>query len=85
MDPFHSLSFLPQDHLLREKAQQHDETYYLWAMTFFMAFNRASSFQPQLVSETVGVRTFHFIERSLTNYYEMSIVDKKDITSWSKR
>ncbi|XP_070790971.1 protein timeless homolog [Pituophis catenifer annectens] len=82
---YNRLMYLVKDHLLREKAQQHDETYYLWAMAFFMAFNRASSFQPQLVSETVGVRTFHFIERSLTNYYEMSIVDKKDITSWSKR
>ncbi|XP_013916169.1 PREDICTED: protein timeless homolog [Thamnophis sirtalis] len=82
---YNRLMYLVKDHLLREKAQQHDETYYLWAIAFFMAFNRASSFQPQLVSETVGVRTFHFIERSLTNYYEMSIVDKKDITSWSKR
>ncbi|XP_070596659.1 protein timeless homolog [Erythrolamprus reginae] len=82
---YNRLMYLVKDHLLREKAQQHDETYYLWALAFFMAFNRASSFQPQLVSETVGVRTFHFIERSLTNYYEMSIVDKKDITSWSKR
>uniref|UniRef100_A0A8C6V9M6 Timeless circadian regulator n=1 Tax=Naja naja TaxID=35670 RepID=A0A8C6V9M6_NAJNA len=82
---YNRLMNLVKDHLLREKAQQHDETYYLWAMAFFMAFNRASTFQPQLVSETVGVRTFHFIERSLTNYYEMSIVDKKDITSWSKR
>uniref|UniRef100_A0A670YI58 Timeless circadian regulator n=1 Tax=Pseudonaja textilis TaxID=8673 RepID=A0A670YI58_PSETE len=82
---YNRLMYLVKDHLLREKAQQHDETYYLWAMAFFMAFNRASTFQPQLVSETVGVRTFHFIERSLTNYYEMSIVDKKDITSWSKR
>ncbi|XP_063149729.1 protein timeless homolog isoform X2 [Candoia aspera] len=82
---YNRLMYLVKDHLIREKAQQHDETYYLWAMAFFMAFNRAYSFQPQLVSETVGVRTFHFIERSLTNYYEMSLVDKKDITSWSKR
>ncbi|KAM6474472.1 protein timeless homolog isoform 2-T5 [Liasis olivaceus] len=82
---YNRLMYLVKDHLIREKAQQHDETYYLWALAFFMAFNRAYSFQPQLVSETVGVRTFHFIEQSMTNYYEMSLVDKKDITSWSKR
>ncbi|XP_061471174.1 protein timeless homolog isoform X2 [Rhineura floridana] len=82
---YNRLMYLVKDHLIREKAQQHDETYYLWAMTFFMAFNRASSFQPQLVSETVSVRTFHFIEQSLTNYYEMLLMDKKEATSWSRR
>lgn len=74
-----------KDHLIREKAQQHDETYYLWAMAFFMAFNRASNFQPQLVCETVSTRTFHFIEQNLTNYYEMMLMDKKEATSWSRR
>ncbi|XP_020640470.3 protein timeless homolog [Pogona vitticeps] len=82
---YNRLMYLVKDHLIREKAQQHDETYYLWAMAFFMAFNRAYSFQPQLVSETVSVRTFHFIEQSLTNYYEMLLLDKKEATSWSRR
>uniref|UniRef100_A0A8D2KU70 Timeless circadian regulator n=1 Tax=Varanus komodoensis TaxID=61221 RepID=A0A8D2KU70_VARKO len=82
---YNRLMYLVKDHLVREKAQQHDETYYLWAIAFFMAFNRACSFQPQLVSETVGVRTFHFIEQSLTNYYEMMLIDKKEATSWSRR
>ncbi|KAJ7317842.1 hypothetical protein JRQ81_004004, partial [Phrynocephalus forsythii] len=82
---YNRIMYLVKDHLIREKAQQHDETYYLWAMAFFMAFNRAYSFQPQLVSETVSVRTFHFIEQSLTNYYEMLLMDKKEATSWSRR
>ncbi|KAH0629176.1 hypothetical protein JD844_011046 [Phrynosoma platyrhinos] len=82
---YNRLMYLVKDHLMRERAQQHDETYYLWAMAFFMAFNRAHSFQPQLVSETVGVRTFHFIEQNLTNYYEMLLMDKKEATSWSRR
>ncbi|XP_053230673.1 protein timeless homolog isoform X2 [Podarcis raffonei] len=82
---YNRLMCLVKDHLIREKAQQHDETYYLWAMAFFMAFNRASSFQPQLVSETVSVRTFYFIEQSLTKYYEMLLMDKKEATSWSRR
>ncbi|EQB77782.1 protein timeless-like protein [Camelus ferus] len=74
-----------KDHLLREKAQQHDETYYMWALAFFMAFNRAASFRPGLVSETLSVRTFHFIEQNLTNYYEMMLTDRKEAASWARR
>lgn len=74
-----------KDHLLREKAQQHDETYYMWALAFFMAFNRAASFRPALVSETLSVRSFHFIEQNLTNYYEMMLTDRKEARSWACR
>lgn len=70
---------------MREKAQQHDETYYLWATAFFMAFNRLHGFRPELVSETVGVRAFHFIEQNLTTYYEMALMDKKEATTWARR
>nr|XP_017524102.2 protein timeless homolog isoform X5 [Manis javanica] len=71
--------------LLRERAQQHDEVYYMWALAFFMAFNRAASFQPGLVSETLSVHTFHFIEQNLTTYYEMMLTDRKEATSWAHR
>ncbi|XP_029338684.1 protein timeless homolog isoform X3 [Mus caroli] len=74
-----------KDHLLRERAQQHDETYYMWAMAFFMAFNRAASFRPGLVSETLSIRTFHFVEQNLTNYYEMMLTDRKEAASWARR
>jgi len=29
-----------RDRMTREKAQDHDETYYFWAMSFFLEFNR---------------------------------------------
>jgi timeless len=41
--------FLSQDGLLRAKAQANDESYYLWAMKFFMEFNRNYKFQVKLV------------------------------------
>ncbi|XP_018417522.1 PREDICTED: protein timeless homolog [Nanorana parkeri] len=82
---YNRLMYIVKDHLIREKAQQHDETYYLWSMAFFMAFNRLFRFRPELVSETVSVRTFHFIEQNLTNYYEMMLADKKEATSWARR
>lgn len=76
---------LLQENLIREQTQQHDETYYLWALSFFMAFNRGSSFRADLVSETMSIRAFHFIERNITNYYEMLLTDRKEATSWSRR
>ena len=75
----------PQESLIREQTQQHDETYYLWSLSFFMAFNRGNGFRADLVSETISVRAFHFIERNITNYYEMLLTDRKEATSWSRR
>lgn len=74
-----------QESLIREQTQQHDETYYLWALNFFMAFNRGNGFRADLVSETMSIRAFHFIERNITNYYEMILTDRKEATSWSRR
>lgn len=74
-----------QEDLIRERAQQHDETFYLWALTFFMTFNRGQNYRPDLVSETMSIRTFHFIERNITNYYEMILTDRKGATSWYRR
>lgn len=50
-----------------------------------MAFNRGNGFRADLVSETMTIRTFHFIERNITNYYEMILTDRKEATSWSRR
>ncbi|XP_061871662.1 protein timeless homolog isoform X2 [Colius striatus] len=82
---YNRLMLLVKDQLVREKAQQHDETYYLWATAFFMAFNRCRGFRPELVSETVGVRAFHFMEQNLTAYYEMALMDKKEAATWARR
>uniref|UniRef100_A0A452H5V8 Timeless C-terminal domain-containing protein n=1 Tax=Gopherus agassizii TaxID=38772 RepID=A0A452H5V8_9SAUR len=82
---YNPLMRLVKDQLLREKSQQHDETYYLWAVAFFMAFNRGRHFRPELVSETVSVRAFHFIEQNLTAYYEAMLLDKQEATSWARR
>lgn len=50
-----------------------------------MAFNRGNGFRADLVSETMSIRAFHFIERNITNYYEMILTDRKEATSWSRR
>ncbi|XP_076012500.1 protein timeless homolog [Genypterus blacodes] len=82
---YNRLMYLVKEDLIREHAQQHDETYYLWALSFFMAFNRGNGFHADLVSETMSIRAFHFIERNITNYYEMLLTDRKEATSWSRR
>lgn len=82
---YNRLMYLVKESLIREQSQQHDETYYLWALSFFMAFNRGNGFRADLVSETMSIRTFHFIERNITNYYEMLLTDRKEATSWSRR
>lgn len=50
-----------------------------------MAFNRAASFRPGFVSETLSVRAFHFVEQNLTTYYEMMLTDRKEAASWARR
>ncbi|XP_072423149.1 protein timeless homolog isoform X1 [Chiloscyllium punctatum] len=82
---YNRLMYVVKDNLIREKAQQFDETYYLWAVSFFMEFNRVYQFRPELVSETVSIRAFHFVERNITNYYEMMLTDKTAAGSWSRR
>uniref|UniRef100_A0A7N6AA24 Timeless circadian clock n=1 Tax=Anabas testudineus TaxID=64144 RepID=A0A7N6AA24_ANATE len=82
---YNHLMHIVKESLIREQAQQHDETYYLWALSFFMAFNRGNGFRADLVSETMSIRSFHFIERNITNYYEIMLLDRKDTTSWSRR
>ncbi|XP_075880602.1 protein timeless homolog [Nelusetta ayraudi] len=82
---YNHLMYLVKERLVREQTEQHDETYYLWALSFFMAFNRGNGFRADLVSETMTIRAFHFIERNITNYYEMILTDRKEATSWSRR
>nr|XP_061814353.1 protein timeless homolog [Nerophis lumbriciformis] len=82
---YNRLMYIVKESLIREQSQEHDETYYLWALSFFMAFNRGNNFRPDLVSETMSTRTFHFMERNITNYYEMILTDRKEATSWSRR
>ncbi|XP_061147594.1 protein timeless homolog [Syngnathus typhle] len=82
---YNRLMYIVKENLIREQSQEHDETYYLWALSFFMAFNRGNDFRADLVSETMSTRTFHFIETNITNYYEMILADRKEATSWSRR
>ncbi|XP_011173663.2 protein timeless homolog isoform X1 [Solenopsis invicta] len=58
---------------------------YLWALRFFMEFNRHYKFQVKYVSETISTEVFYLVQRQIEQYYEMIIVDKKKIPLWSRR
>ncbi|XP_050450903.1 protein timeless homolog [Cataglyphis hispanica] len=67
----------------------HDEasetTSYLWALRFFMEFNRHYKFEVKYVSETISTEVFYLVQRQMEQYYEMMITDKKKIPLWSRR
>ncbi|KAK8773900.1 hypothetical protein V5799_011567 [Amblyomma americanum] len=71
--------------LQRKKALSHDESYYFWALKFFMEFNRHNGFDVSLVSETISKESFHYVQTELEQYYEMMVTDKRKIQIWSKR
>ncbi|XP_066149968.1 protein timeless homolog isoform X2 [Euwallacea fornicatus] len=82
---YNTLMYHVKDNLVRAKAQAHDESYYLWAMRFFMEFNRCYKFEVKLVSETLSVQTFHYVQQQSENFYDMMATDKKKLKLWSRR
>lgn len=46
---YNTLMYHVKSNLVRAKAQAHDESYYLWALRFFMEFNRFYNFEMKLV------------------------------------
>ncbi|KAG7212904.1 hypothetical protein KM043_002254 [Ampulex compressa] len=58
---------------------------YLWALRFFMEFNRHYKFQVKYVSETISTEVFHLVQRQMEHFYEMMITDKKKVLIWSRR
>ncbi|CAL1677972.1 unnamed protein product [Lasius platythorax] len=62
-----------------------ETTSYLWAVRFFMEFNRHYKFEVKYVSETISTEVFYLVQRQMERYYEMMITDKKKIPLWSRR
>ncbi|XP_043579591.1 protein timeless homolog [Bombus pyrosoma] len=67
------------------QTNQSETTCYLWALRFFMEFNRHYKFEVKYVSETISTEVFHLVQRQMDHYYEMIITDKKRIPLWSRR
>ncbi|KAJ3665888.1 hypothetical protein Zmor_001353 [Zophobas morio] len=82
---YNTLMYHVKDNLVRARAQAHDESYYLWALRFFMEFNRCYKFEVKLVSETMSVQTFRYVQQLMEKFFDMIQTDKKNIILWSRR
>ncbi|KYO34847.1 timeless-like protein [Alligator mississippiensis] len=82
---FNRLMALVKEQLGRARAEEHDETFYLWALSFFLGFSRARGFRAELVSEALSVGAFHAVEQQLRLCYEMMLLDKPQIPAWARR
>ncbi|CAF4815805.1 unnamed protein product [Pieris macdunnoughi] len=82
---YNALMHYVKDVLVRAKAQQNDESYYLWTMKFFMEFNRGHKFNVGLVSETMSVPMFHYVQQQMEKYHDMICVEKKKFYPWVRR
>ncbi|XP_055901939.1 protein timeless homolog [Eupeodes corollae] len=63
----------------------HDDSYLLWAVKFFMEFNRLSGLQMHLVSESLSVQCFHWVLTRMQHDMDMMTTDKKQARLWAKR
>lgn len=66
-------------------SSSHDDSYLLWAIRFFMEFNRLSGLQLQLVSESLSVQCFHWVLTRMQYDMDMIQCDKKQARLWAKR
>ncbi|XP_030370378.1 protein timeless homolog [Scaptodrosophila lebanonensis] len=66
-------------------SSSHDDSYLLWAIRFFMEFNRLSGLQLQLVSESLSVQCFHWVLTRMQHDMDMILSDKKQARLWAKR
>ncbi|KAK9879047.1 hypothetical protein WA026_003863 [Henosepilachna vigintioctopunctata] len=82
---YNTLMYNVKDQLVRAKSQSHDASFYLWAMRFFMEFNRSYKFEVKLVSETMSIQIFHYVQQQMEKYFDMIQTDKKKLREWSRR
>uniref|UniRef100_A0A182SGJ7 Timeless N-terminal domain-containing protein n=1 Tax=Anopheles maculatus TaxID=74869 RepID=A0A182SGJ7_9DIPT len=63
----------------------HDDSYLLWAIRFFLEFNRHCGFKIELVSESLSVDTFHWTITRIETYTENIVSDKTRKSIWARR
>lgn len=72
-------------HAGQEAGGGHDDSYLLWAIRFFMEFNRVYKFDLELVSESLSVSCFHWIITRIEHYIDMMGSDKTRARLWARR
>lgn len=62
-----------------------DHSYLLWAIRFFMEFNRLHDFRLAVVSETLSVNAFHYVLTQIQHDVDIMTTDKERVRMWGKR
>ncbi|XP_058121766.1 protein timeless homolog [Anopheles ziemanni] len=62
-----------------------DDSYLLWAIRFFLEFNRHGGLKIELVSESLTIDTFHWIITRMENCMENIVSDKTRKMLWARR
>lgn len=52
---YNTFMYNVKNNIVRSKAQEHDESYYLWALRFFMEFNRCHHCEMKLVRSVLDI------------------------------
>lgn len=71
--------------LERNAGSGNDDTYLLWAIRFFMEFNRLNDFKLHLISESLSVNCFHWIITRIQHDLDIIITDKRNKQLWNRR
>lgn len=75
---------LERNHVNNE-GSGHDQSYLLWAIRFFLEFNRLNGFKLDLVSEALSAGCIHWICNQIQHDAEMIQADKKKKINWNRR
>lgn len=65
-----------KDNIQHQRAMENDDTYYLWAVRFFMQFSHRYDFRVEVVGETLTMQTVHYIIQLVGGRYENMMVEK---------
>ncbi|KAK2704824.1 hypothetical protein QYM36_017018 [Artemia franciscana] len=82
---YNTLLHVVKDNLVRHRTMANDESYYLWAVRFFSQFNRIYGFKLELISETLNVDSFHYVQSCIELYMNNLHTDKRNIDAWNQR
>jgi timeless len=63
----------------------HDQSYLLWAVRFFLQFNRLNGFRFHVVSEGLSTGTIHWICGQIQHDADMVQSDKRMKVNWNRR
>lgn len=82
---YNNLMSVVKEKLLSGKGLPNDETFYFWALRFFLEFNCAYNLDIKLISDSVNVQTFHFLQTNMDENFEKLLCEKKKRSLWVKK